>query len=734
MRIMTGNENQSEAASASTVIIRPLRGWSPINFGELWQYRELHFYLTWREIKIRYKQTALGIAWAILQPLLKMVVFTLFFGNLAKVPSERIPYPLFNYAALLPWTLFAEGINRSSQSLVQGTSLIQKIYFPRLAMPIAGILSPLVDFTIAFIILIGDNILWLLPHTANPFTVSFCATGGDDLPRCGTMAFGNKREIPRRSLCNTISDSTLALRFTSSLLQQPPSQALASFIRTKPDGRGNRRLPLVFPGHRPTRFPVPHVNYHHCYSSGIGGILLPTYGKNLCRCDIGKIMSDTAIRVESLGKQYRLGQYIGYKTLQDSLMNAITSPFRRSHSTPTAPESESSNSDDKYIWALKDVAFQVKQGEAVGIIGRNVARKTTLLKILTRITTPTKGYAEIRGRVGSLLEVSTGFHPELTGRENVYLNGAVLGMRKKEIDHRFDDIVEFAEVQKFIDTPLKRYSSGMQVRLAFSVAAHLEPETMLVDEVLAVGDYKFQKKCLGKMGEISHEGRTVLLVSHNMTSILNLCSRAVLLDSGRVVMDGRSEDVVQHYIATVSKAGGEAVWPDPVTAPGNDVARIHAVRILQEGIDGPTADVDISKEVTIQISYWNLREGALLYRAIILMDKLNTLVLSSNNHRSASLTEDPWYGRPQPKGLFQSTCRIPGNFLNDGLYSITAIVGTGASHTEAMADNAVSFHVHDTGEMRQKFYGGWGGVVRPRLAWHTEYTGTTGGVANEHNK
>ncbi len=434
-------------------------------------------------------------------------------------------------------------------------------------------------------------------------------------------------------------------------------------------------------------------------------------------------MSDIAIRAENLGKLYRMGQFVGYGNLRESLVNAFSAPFRRFHSTTAEPGAKSQNPDSEYLWALKDVSFQVKQGEAMGIIGRNGAGKTTLLKVLSRITEPTEGYAEIHGRVGSLLEVGTGFHPELTGRENIYLNGAVLGMKKKEIDRRFDDIVEFAEVQKFVDTPLKRYSTGMQVRLAFAVAAHMEPEILLIDEVLAVGDIEFQKRCLGKMGNVVRGGRTVLFVSHNMSSIINLCQRAILLDAGKVVMDGQAAEVVQHYLATIRSAGGEVVWPDPATAPGNDIVRLHAVRILQDGIDGPTADVGISKEVSIQILYWNLREGALPFPAIHLKDQMDTLVFASSNHKSISLTEDSWYGRPHPVGLFQSVCRIPGNFLNDGLYSITAIVGRGVSEPQIHEDRAVSFHVHDTGEMRKEFHGGWAGALRPRLAWNTEYLG-----------
>jgi len=258
-------------------------------------------------------------------------------------------------------------------------------------------------------------------------------------------------------------------------------------------------------------------------------------------------MSDIAIRTQNLGKLYRMGQYIGY-SLREGMMDAFLAPFRRLRRHPPPV----SNQND-YIWALKDISFEVKQGEAVGIIGRNGAGKTTLLRVLTRITEPTEGYAEIRGRVGSLLEVGTGFHAELTGRENIYLNGAVLGMKKKEIDQKFDEIVAFSEIERFIDTPMKRFSSGMQMRLAFSVAAHLEPEILLVDEVLAVGDAAFQKKCLGKMGNVAGEGRTVLLVSHRMEAIMGLCSRAIWLDSGSIVTDGPADKVVREYLSEVSR-------------------------------------------------------------------------------------------------------------------------------------------------------------------------------------
>lgn len=262
-------------------------------------------------------------------------------------------------------------------------------------------------------------------------------------------------------------------------------------------------------------------------------------------------MNDIALRVESLSKRYRIGQA---QPRYDTLRDVIGSVFKRS----IIPTFQHSNSSD-IIWALKDVSLEVKRGEVVGIVGRNGAGKSTLLKILSRITEPTEGYAEIYGRVGTLLEVGTGFHGELSGRENIYLSGAILGMKKTEIERRFDEIVAFAEIEKFIDTPVKYYSSGMYVRLAFAVAAHLEPEILLVDEVLAVGDEAFQKKCLGKMGDVAKEGRTVLFVSHNMQAIARLCSRSILLEKGQVRRTGDTSDVVAAYLYSGDGFLGEMV-------------------------------------------------------------------------------------------------------------------------------------------------------------------------------
>jgi len=292
-------------------------------------------------------------------------------------------------------------------------------------------------------------------------------------------------------------------------------------------------------------------------------------------------MGDVALRVENLSKQYRIGKaQARYSTLRDSLMEMALSPVRRAANLIRGNGSGAADLEET-IWALKDVSFEVKKGEVVGIIGRNGAGKTTLLKILSRITEPTEGCVDIFGRVGSLLEVGTGFHPELTGRENIYLNGAILGMKKAEIERKFDEIVAFAEIEKFIDTPVKFYSSGMYVRLAFAVAAHLEPEILMVDEVLSVGDAAFQKKCLGKMGEVAEEGRTVLFVSHNMAAVDSLCKRIFVLDEGKSIFDGDSNSGIAFYTKENRKSKNNTKLKDyPRSSPYRSL--INSYRIMDE--------------------------------------------------------------------------------------------------------------------------------------------------------
>jgi lipopolysaccharide transport system ATP-binding protein len=428
-------------------------------------------------------------------------------------------------------------------------------------------------------------------------------------------------------------------------------------------------------------------------------------------------MSKIAVHVEKLGKLYRIGStQTRYKTLRDHVMQAFISPMHRVarfwQGHPGVPR-------DKTIWALKDVSFDVQQGEVVGIIGHNGAGKSTLLKILTRITEPTQGSADIRGRVGSLLEVGTGFHPELTGRENVYLYGAVLGMKKAEIDRKFDEIVAFAETEEFLDTPVKHYSSGMQVRLAFAVAAHLEPEVLIVDEVLAVGDARFQRKCLNKMQDVGQHGRTVLFVSHNINAITRLCERAILLESGQVVDDGPSQQVASGYLASDFGLNATQEWPDPVTAPGGEVARLRAVCVrTEEG--GVTDSVDIQQPVTIEMACEVIKPGYVLLPSFGLWNAEGICLF-------ASVDVDPdWRGRPRPVGCYVSAVRIPGNLFSAGMVSINASCHTLAPFTlQFNARRTVTFLVMESparDTARGDYTGRMPGVLRPLLPWSTRYS------------
>ena len=374
-------------------------------------------------------------------------------------------------------------------------------------------------------------------------------------------------------------------------------------------------------------------------------------------------MDDIAIHVEGLGKQYYIGRRLEkYPTLRDRLADAFTAPFRRAGKLLRGQATGAAELDET-IWALRDVSFDVERGEAVGIIGRNGAGKSTLLKLLSRITEPTAGFGDIYGRVGSLLEVGTGFHQELTGRENVYLNGAILGMTRAEIDLKFDEIVGFSGVERFIDTPVKHYSSGMYLRLAFSVAAHLEPEILLVDEVLAVGDAAFQKECLGKMGSVAKEGRTVLFVSHNMGAITQLCERAIWLEEGRLKSNGPSTDVVAAYLS--SGMEGHATWHAPST-PSSDVeVRLKSARLLST--DGcPTATVDFDCPLMVEIAYDVVQSVRNLFIAIRMADALGNIVFESMDTDSTGLK-----GAVREPGQYVSTCRIPGGLLKPGNYLFT---------------------------------------------------------------
>jgi lipopolysaccharide transport system ATP-binding protein len=422
-------------------------------------------------------------------------------------------------------------------------------------------------------------------------------------------------------------------------------------------------------------------------------------------------MRDVAVRVENVSKRYLIDHEAApYGLARESLTNLVRSPINRLRGRLVTHE---------WIWALRDISFDIERGTVVGVIGRNGSGKSTLLKILSRITEPTSGMATLRGRVGSLLEVGTGFHPELTGRENVFMSGAVLGMRRVEIVQRFDEIVDFAGIEQFLDTPVKRYSTGMQVRLGFAVAAHLEPEILFIDEVLAVGDADFQKKCLNKMTELGAVGRTILFVSHSLPAVLRLCQRAMLLDHGRLVVLGPTSDVVRHYLEADLGHTSERRWDDPSTAPGNGIARLRAIRVVPAD-GGPGDEVDIRQALNIEVEYWT--SGTAL-RPMLTIDAFNEegiCIFGLTDQSSKG-----WNDLPSRPGRIRSVCHIPGNFLAEGRISLNvAIVTLNPRIGHAVQLDAVAFQVADRSEgdgVRGGFTGTWPGVVRPMFDWTIEW-------------
>ena len=362
------------------------------------------------------------------------------------------------------------------------------------------------------------------------------------------------------------------------------------------------------------------------------------------------------------------------------------------------------------LWALKDVSLEVRCGEVLGIIGRNGSGKSTLLKILSRVTKPTEGQAEIRGRVGTLLEVGAGFHSELTGRENIYLNGSILGMRRSEISRKFEEIVEFAECGRLLDTPMKHYSSGMYVRLGFAVAAHLETEILLVDEVLAVGDAGFQKKCLGKIGDAAHDGRTVLFVSHNLLAIDSLCTRAICLHDGKAVMEGPPGIVTSRYLKNWLPAFKEVVYNDIESAPGNESIRLHRARVRPQF--GEVHDqITVRTPFAVEFEYWKLTGNTSLDLGVEVFNEYGITVFATGQLGA----------HPEPAGLLRSSFLVPADLMNNGTYRIRLVVSLGGGTALIDWEDIVTFEVHDAAsELRGAYHDFWPGTVRPNLEWKTE--------------
>ncbi len=415
-------------------------------------------------------------------------------------------------------------------------------------------------------------------------------------------------------------------------------------------------------------------------------------------------MANTIILAEKLGKAYQIATTRGvgqYRTLQEEVVGLLRRPFAR----------RDQSSRRETFWALRDISFEVREGEAVGIIGRNGAGKSTLLKILSRITRPTSGRAEIRGRVGSLLEVGTGFHQELTGRENVFLNGAILGMSRSEIKRRFDEIVAFAEVEQFLETPVKRYSSGMYMRLAFAVAAHLDPEILIVDEVLAVGDAQFQRKCLAKMSDVASTGRTVLFVSHNMPAITRLCSRAILLERGQIVAEGDALSVVEQYTTSEFGTSAQRTWDDPRLRPGTNGFMLLSVGLFDED-ETLVTSLNIERPVHLSIKY-QTETDRMRFRCAVIFNTQGTC---------AFVSMEPEEMSHEQAGVYESIVEIPANLLAEGEYTVDISIFASRGRKEHLCrvQDAIAFQVYDsiTGKSARGDYSeGIGGVMRPLLTW-----------------
>ncbi|MBL8042925.1 MAG: ABC transporter ATP-binding protein [Nitrospira sp.] len=423
-------------------------------------------------------------------------------------------------------------------------------------------------------------------------------------------------------------------------------------------------------------------------------------------------MSDIAVSVTGLSKRYRLG---ATHAQDGSLAGALARGLRR-----LAGQQPASAQTPDTLWALRDVSFEIKKGEVFGVIGTNGSGKSTLLKILSRVTEPTTGRAVINGRFCGLLEVGTGFHPELTGRDNVFMSGAILGMTRQEIARKFDEIVTFAEVEQFIDTPVKHYSSGMYVRLGFSVLAHMDPDILIVDEVLAVGDVRFQKKCMGKMEDVGQHGRTVILVSHDMPAITRMCKRAILLNKGEVVQEGFAHDVVNHYLHA-GHIQPCAEWPDPAQAPGNEIVRMRAVRVRTES--GVITDrFDIQRPIDIEMEFDVLKPGHVLVPEFNFRNEEDVLAFIVHDRDPA------WKRKPRPIGRYACTVRIPGNFLSEGILTVEVVVMTeDPFRLHCQIPRIVGFRVDESGTgdtARGDFTGRWPGIIRPLLEWKTRYEPT----------
>ena len=427
----------------------------------------------------------------------------------------------------------------------------------------------------------------------------------------------------------------------------------------------------------------------------------------------------TAISVKNIGKQYKIGaaeSKFRYNMLRDVIVDTVYAPIRLAKAMIGKSDRRQ---NQNFVWALKDVSFDLEEGKVLGIVGRNGAGKSTLLKILSRVTEPTVGTVSVRGRVGSLLEVGTGFHPELTGRENIYMNGAILGMRRSEIDSKFDEIVDFSEVTQYIDTPVKRYSSVMYLRLAFAVAAHLEPEILVVDEVLAVGDAEFQKKCLGKMGDVAQQGRTVLFVSHNMSAILRLTQEAIVLNKGQLLMRAPTQEAVDFYLSSGQAQAGQRVW-EAADVPAAS-APFRPINLKIKNRSGKAVDTVRSTEsVTVEFEYQLDAPVTGLRVGMYLSTMRGEYVLTSFDTDAPDLFEQ---FDSRNAGRYISRAEIPADIFNEGRYTIGVNASSFGVRRYFMDENAIAFNVDISGAPGTHWPEPRVGPVRPRLEWKIEKIG-----------
>lgn len=409
------------------------------------------------------------------------------------------------------------------------------------------------------------------------------------------------------------------------------------------------------------------------------------------------------IKVSNLSKRYRIGlKEKQSDTLIGQISQGLKSPFRNLKRLRQL--SRFAEDDESVYWALKDVSFEVKEGEVLGIIGKNGAGKSTLLKILSQITEPTSGKIEIHGRVASLLEVGTGFHPELSGRENIYMNGTILGMTRREIDSKLDEIIDFSGVEKFIDTPVKFYSSGMKVRLGFSVAAHLDPEILIIDEVLAVGDFEFQSKCLGKMKEVASEGRTVLFVSHNLEAVKSLCSRALWIQDGEISIDGFPIDVIKTYLKGSTSLIACHCWTDS-DRPGNDWLKVNEIKVSSVNFSNQ-GFFDRNDELEVVTEFELLVNQVPTNLSMVLLSETGEIILNSYSQVPVPVLD---------KGVYSGKCKIPGGLLNDGSYKISMLFVKDTSAIMYALEEAIRFELIDTEVRGTGWHGKYPGFVRPKL-------------------